>query len=159
MEKIRTFVSAVCAVAMIGAIVGALVPKNSSGKISIMCVGIIMMAVIISPIKNVGKNIFSDYTEDIEYELSKKLENTAEENQKIYDNIIEERIEAYILQRSKEENIVCEVSVVCKNGEVTLARIVGETAEDIKKASQIATSECGILKTEERINDGKKASA
>ncbi|MBR5543429.1 MAG: hypothetical protein IKU65_04970 [Oscillospiraceae bacterium] len=152
MAEIRSWVVGVCAVALASAVIAAIVPKNSPGRIAAMYVGMLMTAVIISPIKTLDTYKLSGYMSDIQYELSECAEKSEEKMRQLTDNIIEDRVEAYILERSKTE---CEVEVLCKDGVLCSASVSGTSESEVKKVSEMINRECGILQIRESLkNDG-----
>ena len=153
MNGISNYIYSVSSMAVVASIIAVLLPKNTAGRISIMSVGIIMTAVIVSPIKAIDAGNISGYMEETQREISQYTRTASEKNQKICDEIIEEKLRAYILQRSNEAGIKCDVAIKFENGEPHYAEVFAGGGRDGDKVAEIIRGECGIAKVEVRIKN------
>lgn len=153
MQGISSYIYSLTSMAIVASIIAILLPKNTAGRISIMSVGIVMTAVVVSPIKAIDGQSISGYMEEAERGISEYTRDASEKNQKICDEIIEEKVRAYILQRSNEEGIKCDVTIKFENGEPLYAEVFIENSHDAKRVAEIIRGECGIAKVEVRIKN------
>ncbi len=153
MQGISNYIYSVSSMAIVASVIAILLPKNTAGRISIMSVGIIMTAVVVSPIKAIDGQSIAGYMEEIEGQISEHTRGVSEKNQKICDEIIGDKVRAYILQRSNEEGIRCDVSIKYESGEARYAEAFVENSNDAKKVLEIMRGECGIAKVEVKIKD------
>lgn len=143
-EYISGFVKSVATVTMIMAAVTVITPKNAAGRAAMLCGSIILTAVLVSPIKSFDTSFLSEYDKRIEVEIEKKAKNISEKGEELKENIIEENLRTYILQRTKQFGIVCDVRVLCLEGVPHSVSVELKRDEDKEKVSQILTEECGI---------------
>ena len=129
---------------MIMAAVTVITPKNAAGRAAMLCGSIILTAVLVSPIKSFDTSFLSEYDKRIEVEIEKKAKNISEKGEELKENIIEENLRTYILQRTKQFGIVCDVRVLCLEGVPHSVSVELKRDEDKEKVSQILTEECGI---------------
>ena len=150
-EYISGWVHSVSAVAMIMAIITVLTPKNTAGRTAMLCGSIILTAVLVSPIKAFDMEKVSEYDRDFKFEIEEKANAIVMTGEKMKEDIIEEKLRTYILQRTKQFGIICDVSVVCRDGMPDSVTIGLRREEDREKISEILVSECGIAKEKQKF--------
>ncbi len=140
------FVHSVATVTMIMAAVSVITPKNAAGRAAMLCGSILLTVVLLSPIKGFDTSALSEYDKKIEVEIDGRAESILQKGEELKEDIIEENLRAYILQRTKQFGIYCDAEVLCLEGMPDSVRVKLKREEDKEKVSQILTEECGIAK-------------
>ena len=145
-EYVSGFVKSVATVTMIMAAITVITPKNAAGRAAMLCGSILLTTVLVSPIKAFDASVLSEYDKRIEVEIEGRAKNISQKGGELKENIIEQNLRTYILQRTKQFGIFCDAKVLCLDGVPYTASVKLERKEDREKVSQILTEECGIAK-------------
>ena len=143
MGYIQNWVVTISAVTMVIAIVAVIVPKNSAGRAVMLCGGIIMTAVLVLPLKNIGVYESGEVDNGFLTEIRKSADKALESNEKISADIIESRFGEYILKRAEQEGISCTAKVSCDNG-IPVSAVITTESERIDDISGMISKELGI---------------
>lgn len=146
MEFIRGWVISIATATLIISVAAALCPKNTAGRTVMMCGSLIMTAVLISPLKGFDTSLLNEYGEQYEREIEVKSEKLRLQNEELRQDIIEENLRAYILQRAKTMEIECDVQISCKGDLPYSAYVDVADEEKALELSRLIESECGIPK-------------
>ena len=141
---LQSWIGRICAASILVAVIGALVPKNSAGKIVCLIGAVIMIFVLVSPFKKFDVLQLASYSHEYEEKLREKVENMQAMNEKEENAIIEARLKSYILQRTEQMGIRCEVSIYCKEKTPYTAVVVTEDKNNSGAIKKMIESECGI---------------
>ena len=146
MELIRSWVLAICAVSVLSATVQALTPKNAlHGSVKMIC-ALLLISAMVSPLKKLDISDFRIAGKKAEYSITDKTERLQLENEKIRQEIIEESISAYILNRAKQFGDNITASVRCKDGIPESVVLRAENGKISQKTLEMIEKECGIKK-------------
>ena len=143
MEVLKNWISGICSVSIMIAILKAIIPEGHVGKTFNITASLLLVIVVIAPFKQIDFAEFKIETEQYQTLLSEKIEKVNEESVKLTDDIIEEKIIEYICSKTGENP--SEISVSCKNGEVVQV-ILYKKNDEIKN---LLKTDLGI--PEERI--------
>ena len=149
-EWIRNWLLGVSGVAMAMAVAEAMIPKGSMRHICRLAGGLLLLLTAVSPVLNLDEDRWTwttKYQTTVEgYEMA-----LSEQNNLIYQSIIEEKAAAYILDKAKERGISCQVEVALAidgNGNVHPGevRLFGSWTDEQRAAlSRVLEAELGIL--------------
>ena len=151
-----------CAAAIAVSVIKALVPQNSAGA----CIGIagaaVMILAVIAPFKGFEAENITRWRARCGGEVAAMSESLQAENRRLEEDIIQERLSAYILQRAEAVGAKCAaVTVMSKQGIPVSARAEAADTASVEKLRRIVTDECGIscevvLQNSGGENDGYK---
>ena len=146
----KTWILAITATGIITAITTAVAPKTSGSNTVRLCCGILMVLCVFAPMKNIlikgfDINLLSvDATGVSETEILRQ-------NEEFKGEIIQQHMTAYILKRTKQLGIDCEVRVgVGKDdqGRAFPEKILISCEEnEQERVREIVCNECGIEPT------------
>lgn len=138
MEVIRNWISAICAISLMTAILSAVTPNGTTAGIMRLSCAFLLIIVLISPIRKIDFDYFSDLTIEMDDRVNEKIKSAVEENEKINNDIIENSIREYICKRAdiKED----EVKVSYRDGEIE--KITLYTPK--KEAIYVVTNDLGV---------------
>lgn len=146
MEAVKAWVVSVSAATMIVAVLNAIAPKNSAGKVIGFTGAVIIMSVLLSPVKSLDSDMLKDYSDKYGAELERKMEDVSEEKEKLINDNIEQGINAYILQRAESIGVSCDVSVSCVDGLPHTVSVWTDSGGKNESLSEVISAECGIPK-------------
>ncbi len=146
MEAVKGWVVSVSAATMIVAVLNAIAPKNSAGKVIAFTGAMVIMFVLLSPVKSLDSDAFRDYSDKYGAELEWQIEDISEGKEKLINHNIEQGINAYILQRAESIGVSCDVSVNCVDGLPYTVFIWTDGGGGNEKLSEVISAECGIPK-------------
>lgn len=145
-EQIGRWIYSVATVTMIMAVITVITPKNTAGRAAMLCASIAFTAVLVSPIKAFDVSGLSEYERNFRSEIDGKSKEIEVQSLQARENIIEENLRAYILQRAKQFGISCDAEVQCIDGTPRFVAVVLRNEKDREKVSEILLEECGIEK-------------
>ncbi|MBE6915042.1 MAG: hypothetical protein E7471_00185 [Ruminococcaceae bacterium] len=143
----KTWILSITATGILTAIITAVSPKTSGSNTVRLCCGIVLVLCVFSPIKKLLTKGF-DWKDVSVNVLNVSEQEVLEQNEVFKGEIIQQHLTAYILKRTKQLGIDCEVRVgVGKDDEGHAfpenILIVCED-EDQEKVREIIRNECGI---------------
>lgn len=144
MDFLRNWIVAICAVSIICAIVQAIVPKNAVYGNVKMVSSLLLVCAMLSPLKKLDLSEFRAVSQKMNVEITDKTSAIDEENRKIKQNIIEERLSAYILKRATQNGDVLRVSVKCKDELPESVAITAKNGRLSESTLRMIEQECGI---------------
>ncbi len=143
----KTWILSIAATGILSALATTVAPKTSVSNTVRLCCGTLMVLCVLSPVKKIMNSGF-----ELESASKKRMSVSKEEilaqNEAFKSDIIKEHLTAYILKRTKQMGIDCEVSVGVGTDEEGNAvpnkiSIICKENEQ-KKLREIIRDECGI---------------
>lgn len=150
-EWIRNWLFGVSCAAMVMAISEAVVPKGGMRHVCRLAGGLMLLLAAISPVLNLDDDLWTWTAAEYRMVVEDYEAALGEQNNLLYQTIIEENTAAYILDKAREKGISCRAEVVLavdKNGNPSPkeARLFGDwTDEQRDILSRILETELGIL--------------
>ncbi len=138
MEMIRNWISAICAVSLMTAVLSAITPNGTPASIMRMSCAFLLVIVLVAPIKKIDFDNFSFLTYKMDEIVNEKTENAVRENEKINNDIIESSIREYICKRAEIKEK--EVEVIYEDGEIK--KIILYTTK--KEAVYVIENDLGV---------------
>lgn len=138
MEAIKNWISGICAVSLMIAILKAILPDNFASKTFNMIASLVLIIAVVGPIKNLEFNA-------IEFEIAQRDENIEEKvaavslkNAEIADRVIEKELCEYIC---KKANLKAEeIEISCSGGEI-IGVILRKNSNEAK---EVLKNDCGV---------------
>lgn len=157
-ELIRNWLLGVTAASMLLALAEYLVPDGVNKKIVRLAGGLVLALAALTPIIQLDEAAIIDATKKFQIELRSGSEKLSVEKDFLFESIIEEKTEAYILDKAKELGMECQVSVfVAWDGEVPIPHSVNVrgvwTQQQKQVFSQLIEEELGISKSLQRFEE------
>ncbi len=154
MQFVEDWVTSIAAVTLIVSVITALCPKNAAGRAVSLASCLLMTVTLLSPISRVDISALSAEMEKYSLKAEKIYEKMLGEQDNIRDELIEENVRAYILQRAESLGIKCDITVRCKDGKPDSAYITAGSDAELIAAAELAVKELGIAR--ERIKTEKE---
>lgn len=149
-ELVRSWLLGITCAAMVLALAESLAPEGSVKRVCRLAGGLILMLAAISPVLKLEEADLKEITERYQTGVQEYREKLEEENDFLYESIIEENAAAYILDKAEELGISCQVSVTVawtQEGvpQIHSARITGAmTQQQRSELSRILEQDLGI---------------
>jgi len=100
-ELMRSWVIGITGMSLITSVTMAIVPKGRVRKtVSLIC-GMAMIVVLVSPVLDFDYDIFAQYVSGYSYDTDVQEKNLDEENERLTRRIIQEEVDAYILDKAQ----------------------------------------------------------
>ena len=144
MDFIREWVVAIASVTIIIATISSICPKNSAGRIVFLCGSILLSFVLISPFKGLDAPALARYNAEMEKQITRRTEALERLNFETEKNIVEENLRAYILHKTEEIGIDCDVRILCEGNLPYKANVICADEERLKIVADIIETELGI---------------
>lgn len=143
----KTWILSITATGILTAIITAVSPKTSGSNTVRLCCGILLVFCVFSPMKSLLTH-GCDWSFLSGNVLSVSEEEVLKKNEEFKGEIIQQHMTAYILKRTKQLGIDCEVSVGVgedDEGHVFPKKIlITCTENEQEKLREIIENECGI---------------
>lgn len=105
-ELMRSWVIGITGMSLITSVVMAVVPKGRVRKtVSLIC-GMAMIVVLVSPVLDFDYDTFAQYISGYSYDTDVQEKNLDEENERLTRRIIQEEVNAYILDKAQSVGAV-----------------------------------------------------
>ena len=156
MEGISSWIAALAAVSFIVSIISVIAPKNSAGRVASMLGSILVLVALVSPIFDFEGAKLLGMGKVYEEKISERIETAEEKTADIKNNIIQEKLAAYVLEKAKTDENECKVSVEVSDGAVLSATIECHERGISDRVLTILENELGIAKESVEIKDGKE---
>lgn len=149
-EFLRNWLLGITCAAMVLTLAESIVPEGSGKRVCHLAGGLVLLIASLSPVIKLEMNDLigiSDRYEQASAEMEQSLQT---ENEFLYECIIEEQTAAYILDKAKELEVNCKVSVTVRQTDAGLVipyavSVEGTlTGEQEKCLSQFLTADLGI---------------
>lgn len=110
MDFFKDWILQICVISLLIAVFNSLTPKISGAKMVRLCGSILLVFCMFAPIQKIRK---IDFTKTALYAGAEEISQTevVEQNEEFKAKIIEQHLTAYILQRTKQKGIDCEVNI------------------------------------------------
>ena len=155
-QMLKEWLFGLVAAAMLLAMLNTLLPKRVFQAIGKVTGGLILMLVLLRPILGLRWDDLSGKYRDYEQQIEQQTEAYTRENQREMENIIEQRLNAYIWETAAQMGLDCkaEVETQLRDGvpypvSVTLYR------EDHEELSNRISQELGIAPEQQRWEDSQ----
>ena len=153
-ELLRGWIMSITVVALIGAVLNQFVPEGALKRGFNLTLGVALTVCIISPVRNVTYSEMLYFDTMYNRDFSEKTQRLTQANQNWQEQIIKERVQAYILQKAGELGLDCgvEVSVAQSDTGMLLpysAEVIyiGDPAPSvIEQFKEFLAVECGVPK-------------
>ncbi len=154
MEGIKLWIASLSAVTLIMSVISSLAPKNSAGRVCSMLGSVMLIVVLISPIKKITSSDIFEMSRAYEDEINKSIETSAEKFEEIENEIIGEKLSAYVLNKAKAN--ACEVSVKLDGDMPVSATVISKSAEEAGRVCAVLEEEFGISPEKQEVKiEGK----
>lgn len=149
MEFIRNWITGICSASILLSVFCAIAPKTSATKMVRLCGSIILIFAVFAPIYNLETEVITEQIEaTVLTENDLSITEIHSTNETLKASIIERQLTAYILQRTRQMGIDCEVSVSVKKndqGQSIPERILVDCKQsDQQVLFNMIKDECGI---------------
>lgn len=111
-EWIRNWLLGVSCTAMVMAIAEAITPEGGMRHICRLAGGLMMLLAAVSPVLSLNETMWEWTVAEYQMAAENYEETLSEQNNLLYQSIIEENTAAYILDKARENGISCQVKVV-----------------------------------------------
>ena len=144
MQGISSWVSGLCAAALVVSVISAISPKNSAGRVCVMMAGVLVMASLISPILNLRGVSFLDIGRDYERSIARKTEAVRERTERLKKDIIEEEISSYILDKAGVSEETCKVNIRLEDSGAVSAEVISRDSDAEARVREVLKEELKI---------------
>ncbi len=151
MQGISSWVSGLCAASLVVAVISAISPKNSAGRVCVMMASIMVMVALISPILDLRGLSLLDIGRDYERSIRRKIEETTEATERLKKDIIEEELSSYILDKAEVSEEACKVNIRLEDGVAVSAEVVSWDSVSAARVSEVLKDELGIERERQEI--------
>lgn len=157
-ELIRNWLLSITGASMLLAVAEHIVQEGINRKIVRLAGGLVLTLLALNPLLRLDENTLGETAARFELEVQKGSEALELKQDFLYESIIEEKTEAYILDKAKKLGLDCHVSVsVAWNGDVPVphsASVRGNWTQQQKdELSQMMEAELGISKSLQRFEE------
>ena len=114
LDFLRTWMIGVTSAALIAGILSAITPDGTVKKVSRLAAGMLMAVAVLRPIKEISLEDISDFKIQYEAELNDYKNTVGAADEKFMNIIIADRTASYILERARQLDINCTVTVTTK---------------------------------------------
>ena len=111
-EWIRSWLLGVSCAAMVMAIAEAVIPRGGMRHICRLAGGLVLLLAAVSPVLNLDDELWAWTAAEYQTMVGDYERTLNEQNNLLYQSIIEENTAAYILDKARERGISCRVEVV-----------------------------------------------
>ena len=125
-EWLRQWMTGVTAAALLLSAAEALVRGKGLKRVCRLCGGFVLLLAVLGPLRQVDVPELTLFAEDYLAEAEKLSEQLSEQNDELYQSIIEAETAAYITNMAEETGLSCAVRVVCQTegaGEVPVYEV------------------------------------
>lgn len=148
-ELLKDWLLGMTGAAMLLALAENLTPEGGIKRMVSLVGGLVLILTAVSPILKLEKADLADLTGRFEQQASDRYESLKQENDFLFETIIEEKTAAYILDKAKELGMSCRVTVSAAwDGELPVphtVKLIGSWSEPQKRAlSSMIEEELGI---------------
>ena len=150
MELIRQWLLGMVCAAMAAALAQSLAPEGGPKRICKLAGALVLLLAAVSPILRLDERALSQLEADCQDTVGSYSEALEEENDLLYETIIEERTAAYILDKAEELGISCQAEVEYRYDQEGVpypyrARVTGTWTQEQRQAlGQVLEGELGI---------------
>lgn len=148
MEGIKLWIASLSGVTLIMAVISAIIPKNTAGRVCMMLGEVALIATLISPIKGVLADEVPDVGEIYKNEVEEKTLAATEVCREMEDKLISETLAAYVLNKAGIEG---ELRIELERKTPVFAEGFVEEPEDAAKVEKLLFEELGISKERQKI--------
>ncbi len=138
MEELRSGLAAVVAAGLVTAILPELLKDGAVKQTVRLVCGVLILLLVLAPLSRLDLTAFGQYLAEIQMEQEMLETGIPVENEKILKGIIQEKTEAYILDKAGELGADITVSVTVESGDAypypAAARITGPLTEEQQTA-------------------------
>ncbi len=138
MDAIKEWISGICAISLMIAILRSLLPESAVGKTFNIAASLLIVIALISPLKKIDLDEFKLNVAKSDRLVEEKVQQVTEENAKMADRLIEKELCEYICKKTNMNSN--DISIVCNNGEIERVVLHKRNTE----AKRILTEECGV---------------
>lgn len=154
MQGISSWVAGICAASLVVAVISAISPKNSAGRVCVMMASVMVMVALISPILDLRGLSLLDIGRDYERSIQRKIEETTEATERLKKDIIEEELSSYILDKAEVSEEACKVNIRLEDGATVSAEVVSRDSDTAMRVSEVLKDELEIEREEIKIEVG-----
>ena len=151
MQGISSWVSGLCAMSLVVAIISAVSPKNSAGRVCVMMASVLVMVALVSPILNLREISLLDAGRSYERKIQRKIEETTEKAEKLKKDIIENELSTYVLNKAGVSEAACEVKINTEDGKVVSAEVASRNNDEACRVSKVLEGELMIPRERQKI--------
>lgn len=150
MEGIRQWLLGMVCAAMAAALAQSLAPEGGPKRICKLAGALVLLLATVNPLLRLDEGALSRLTQDYQSALGESAGALEEENDLLYETIIEERTAAYILDKAEELGISCQAEVEYRYDQEGVpypyrARVTGTWTQEQRQAlGQVLEGELGI---------------
>lgn len=107
MEGIKLWVASLSGVTLIMAVISAVIPKNTAGRVCVLLGEIALIATLISPLKGGLADEIPDMGALYKNEVREKTINATEVCGEMEDKLISKKLSAYVLNKARAKGVLC----------------------------------------------------
>ena len=148
---VREWLLALTCAALAASLAQALAPEGAPRRICRLAGGLVLLLAAVGPVVGLEEGDLSALTENWRSRGELAVQSMEEENDLLYQAIIETRAAAYIVDKAEALGVSCQAQVTCRSqGEQALplpweARVTGELSQSQRQAiSQLLEADLGI---------------
>ena len=145
MSGISSWVSGICAATLIVAVISAVSPKNSAGRVCVMIAGVIVVVALVLPVINLRGISILDTGKNYERNLERRIDEAEEKVEKLKKDIIEEELASYVLNKAGVKAECCSVDIKVEEGVVVSAEVFAQSNEDLARVRRVLNEELLVL--------------
>lgn len=144
MDGIRNYITELAAVTLMVAVINAVAPKNNAAKVCTMLGSILLIMVLISPVRRIDTSEIARMEKHYNSEINLGISRMREKYEGIEENIIEERLSAYVLSRANVQKEDCSIKFEFSENTPISAEITVGDADVFERISYVLETEIGI---------------
>lgn len=144
MEYFKNWIMSIFGATVLISLACSLIPKSSNTRIIRVCGTVILVFAVFAPLKTLDPERLQT---EIQIDRPGSVDAIRSENERFEITVIEERLCEYILQRSQQLGIECEVSVhvgMSENGILLPQTIELFASGNTEELERLIENECGI---------------
>ncbi|MBR3848813.1 MAG: hypothetical protein IKM21_05940 [Oscillospiraceae bacterium] len=153
MEGLSSWIAGISAVALIVSVISVVAPKNSAGRVVTMLGSILVLVAFVLPVLDFEALRLIGVGEAYEEKISEQIEKAEKETDEIKNNIIKEKLTAYVLDKAKTDENECKVDIKIQDGAAMSAIVECGERNISERVSEILEKELGIAKESVKIKN------
>ncbi len=146
MEGISLWIAGISAVALMVSVISVIAPKNSAGRAASMLGSILVLIALVSPLFDFEASQILGIGRGYEEEISKRIEETEKKTTDVKNDIIKNRLTAYVLEKAKTDESECKLSMEIQDGEIKSATVASRESAVAERVSEVLEGELGIAR-------------
>lgn len=122
-------------------VISVIAPKNSAGRAASMIGSILVLIAFISPLFDFEASELFGIGKAYEDEISKRIAQTEQKTLEVKNDIIQNKLTAYVLEKAKTDESECRLSMEIRDEKIVSATVISRKHDAAERVSDVLKSE------------------